>query len=140
MALDGTYGITVSTYFDGGSDIDPLGGLIGGPRVVAEAVARRFETPRGFFERWPEYGYDLRSRLGARVSEVGLARIRADMVAEAMKEEFVKSCTVQQIDRQSLSYWQVRVLLELVDGQTFETVMGVDLVSVRILEVINGRS
>lgn len=137
--MDTRFGVTVSTFFDGEADVDPNGGLIGGPIVVAEAVARRLGTPEGFFEQWPDYGYDLRTRIGARVTEVGLARIRARIVEEAMKEEFVKSASVQQIKRESSSYWQVSVLLELIDGTKFESVMGVDQISVRVLEIINGR-
>lgn len=132
---DPLYGVTLTTFHDGEADIDPLGSLLSGPRVVAESVARRYMTPVGFI---PNYGYDLRSRLGARISNVGLARIREAMVTEAMKEEMVKSAAVQ-FESTSASYWRVRVVLELITGQTFTAVLGIDQVSARILETIDGR-
>lgn len=83
-------GTDVSTF----PDLDMSFALISGPRVVAEAIARRLGTPRGgglFYD--PTYGYDLRGYLNEAVPASQLGNIAAAVEQEALRDERVESCT-----------------------------------------------
>ena len=138
MADESGFGVSVTTFHNG-NDIDDTGATISGVRVALGSGAHRLMTLRGFFRRWPDYGYDLRSRVGARVSSVGLARLRAEVEQEALKDSYVRNVESVEILRDSDSRWRVRIALELEDGQLIEGVLLVTTVSVSILEEINGR-
>lgn len=88
-----TWGVDISTF----PGLDPMLGPLTGPRVVAEAVARRLRTPRGGLSFYPDFGLDLRGYLLAPLSQAGLSGIRAAVEAEAQKDERVldASATVQ---------------------------------------------
>lgn len=55
------YGTDFSTV----PDLDPNMGLISGPKVVLEAIARRLQTPQGWYADDPRYGVDLIAYLGS---------------------------------------------------------------------------
>lgn len=88
-------GIDVSTYVDG--DLDPTFALITGPRVVAEAIARRLQTPRGGLPRDPSYGTDLRAWVNASLSPARLAALRAAIAGEASADPRVEDVDVEFI-------------------------------------------
>lgn len=137
MADSRGYAVTLTTFHNGSVDIDGTGATISGPRTVLEGVARRLMTPRGFFARWPNYGFDLRSRVGARVGSLGLARLRRDVEQEAMKEEGVLAVSRVEILPDSDSNWRVRISVVLADGP-YTTELSVNAVSVSILKVLHG--
>ena len=55
------------------SDLDPAGRTVSGPEALAQAIARRLQTPRGALAAIgddPDYGLDLRDYVG---DDVGAA-------------------------------------------------------------------
>lgn len=67
--------------------------LVKGNRVVAEAVARRLITRRGQLVDDPNYGFALTDYLEADLPPAELARIRAGVQAECVKDERVSGAT-----------------------------------------------
>ena len=65
----------------------------GDPRIVLEALVRRFETPRGTLDDDEEYGFDLPSRLHSGVTQTELRALQSQCVAEAKKDERVDSAS-----------------------------------------------
>lgn len=72
-------------------DLDPLFGTVSEIEALGEALARRYETPRGSLWYAPDYGYDLRGRLGDSLTTSDLAQMPGDIEAEALKDERVQS-------------------------------------------------
>ena len=128
-----TYGTDVSVFYQGTLGIDPTGATISGPRVTLEKCAKRLSTPRGLLKRYPNYGYDLMTRVGARVSGLGMARIQDEIRAQLILEDEVKSVPTVEITVTGKSAWKVRIGVELADGP-FELVLAVTSVSVDILK------
>lgn len=89
-------GIDVSTFVDG--DLDPTFSLITGPRVVAEAIGRRLQTPRGALVRNPEYGTDLRQWVNASLTPARRAALRSAIAAEASQDPRVDSIDVVLVE------------------------------------------
>lgn len=115
--------------FQAVEDLDSRLTLVTGPAVVAQAVARRLQVPRGGLWYAPDYGTDLRAYLLAPVrSRFALV---AAIEAEATKDERVQSAKATVAfdgDRA-----EVTVTLELVDGRTFDLVLDVSRVTVELL-------
>jgi len=111
MATD--LGADISTY----PDLDPAYTLITGPRVVAEAVARRWVTPRGGLFYDLNYGYDLRQFLNAVITPGLASTIAVQCELEALKDERVlqAAVTVKQSAGQ-LATLTVNCLLTLATG------------------------
>lgn len=81
------YGVALSCV----TDISPESRTVTGNMVVAEALARRFYTPRGRLIGYPNYGYDLTQYVNADLSPRDLAGIRAGVEAECLKDPRVES-------------------------------------------------
>lgn len=64
-------------------------------RIVAQAVCRRFITPRGGLLDEPDYGCDLRAECNRGLTQTELRTLQSRMRSEAMKDERVESATVQ---------------------------------------------
>ena len=64
------------------------------PRIVAQAVARRFLTPRGALIDDPHYGLDVRGYCNRGVTADDLRTLQARLVSEGSKDERVSSLTV----------------------------------------------
>lgn len=84
------FGTDVSTF----PDLDPQFRLITGQRVVAEAVARRWLSPRGSVSYDETYGEDVRAYLNARVDGPRLRALEAALQAQAVADERVRDATV----------------------------------------------
>jgi phage baseplate assembly protein W len=84
-----------------GSDVLALPNLdqsmtpVSDSRVVSEAVARRFLTPRGALTFHPDYGYDLRANLNDDIDDAALYRIKSELEMEAGQEERVAQATAE---------------------------------------------
>ena len=107
-------GTDCSTY----PDLDVTFALRTGPHVVAEAVARRYLTPRGgglFYDL--NYGYDLRQYLNQVITPGVGAQISAQCESEANKDERVLGAlvTVTQGPGQLASF-AVHTVLQLSTG------------------------
>ncbi len=107
--------------------------MASGFRVVAEAIARRWQTPRGALINDPNYGFDLSDFVNDDLSKAELSRIAHQAGAEAEKDERVLSCevTVTFLTGGNLS---VVGKVETAAGP-FSLVVGVSQVSVSLLQV-----
>jgi hypothetical protein len=85
------FGTDVSTI----GDLDPYMPLISGPRIVAEAVARRLQTARGLLDHAPGQGFDTYALLNKGFSSAELDNFRAIISAEAEADERVLSASVR---------------------------------------------
>ncbi len=68
--------------------------LVSGFRVVAEAVVRRWTTPRGRLIGYPNYGYDITQFINDDMSARQVSAMISGMQSEALKDERVSSCAV----------------------------------------------
>lgn len=84
------FGSDISTF----PDLDPAFALRTGPHVVAEAVARRFITPRGSLFWDPAFGFDTRALLNDAIPASQLPTIASQLETEAMKDERVLGANV----------------------------------------------
>lgn len=78
-------GVTLSCV----EDLDARCSTVTGRRAIAEAIARRWTTPRGRLGYDPDYGFDVTEYLNDDVDVRTLALIRSMMIAEAKKDERV---------------------------------------------------
>lgn len=65
--------------------------------ALAQAIARRWQTPRGGLIDDPNYGYPLSDLLNDDVSSGDLAKAQAGAAAEALKDERVLACKVSLV-------------------------------------------
>lgn len=115
--------------------LDPAFRDITGRRAIAECIARRYMTPRGFLDYAPNDGFDVRSALSRAMSGRELATLRAEMTAEAEKDERVRSATVDvTVDLEAESI-RARVELETAEGP-FVLTLSIDKVTVEILSLV----
>ncbi len=128
-------GTDVSTF----PDLDRGFSLITGRRAVAEAVARRWITPRGSLPWAPGVGEDVRQYLSARVDGPRLRALEAALQAQAEGEERVASAavTVAWSGTAGALALRVRGVLVLVDGgDPLDLVLTVDQLEGVALEVL----
>lgn len=118
----------VSTF----PDLDPTFAEVHGTRAVAEAIARRLMTPRGTLDYDPDYGFDVRELLSAAVDERRLFWVRAEIEAEAEKDERVRGATAT-LERTADAI-VVTLALETAEGP-FRLTLGIDDVTVAILSI-----
>lgn len=67
---------------------------VSGFRVVAEAIARRWITPRGRLIGFPDYGYDVTQHINDDMSPRDISALASALQAEAVKDQRVASCIV----------------------------------------------
>lgn len=106
--------------------------MVGGNRVVGEAIARRLTTPRGQNVGDPDYGFDLTVYLNADISTADISLIQSGIDAECVKDERVLSATstVTLVGTVLI----VSIMLTLATGP-FTLVLSVNDVTVQILSV-----
>jgi phage baseplate assembly protein W len=113
-------------------DIDPGGRVVSGFTVVAEAIARRWVTPRGRLIGYPNYGFDLTQYVNADMNPRDIAGLSAGAAAEALKDERVESCAVTA----TLLTGILTVVAEVETAQgPFTLTVAVSDVTVQLLEV-----
>lgn len=82
------------------SDLDAAGRTVSGSEALAQALARRLQTPRGALAAIgddPDYGLDLRDYVGADVGSGAEAEIEAAVRAECLKDERVQDVDVTAV-------------------------------------------
>lgn len=90
-----SFGTDISTFAsDPRGDLDPRWLVISGPRVVAEAVARRLTTPTGSLVDDPAYGWDVRQLLDLDLGTHALSEARAQVAVQAESDERVMRADV----------------------------------------------
>lgn len=120
------------TDISGVGDIDPYGSIVTGPRIVAEACARRLSTPQGRVIDDPNYGFDLTQFINDDVTNASLAQLRAGAVEECLKDERVLTARCDAVFAKSI----LTVTIAIVDGDgPFSLVLSVSATSVSILSV-----
>ena len=110
MATD--YGIDVSCL----TSLDPYFGLVTGPECVAQAVARRLQTPLGGLLTDPTYGFDLRALLNDGLSQASKLAIQTGIEAQCLYDERVDSADVSVDVDDPTGVCDIVVQLVLVDG------------------------
>jgi hypothetical protein len=126
------YGSDVSVFYNGAPGLDPTGALISGPRLVLEDCAKRLMTQPGTLLHDPAYGYDLMSKVGARVSAVGLARICGHIQEQLKRDERVGQEVKATITATGPGAWNVQISVPLAEGN-FDLVLTVSSVTLTIL-------
>lgn len=107
--IDLGFGLDVSCYVNG--DLDATFAPMTGARVVAEAVARRLETPRGSLADDPDFGFDVISLLNDGASPTRLALSAAAIAAEAEKDERVLSADTTVVFDAGARTLRIRIAL-----------------------------
>lgn len=129
MATD--YGRCISVT----DDLPGRWSLVSGPRVVAEAVIRRWSTERGELPYDLDYGTDARDLLGDSPATLGTGEMAQALAREAEKDVRIDDCTVQiDYDRQ-LEKAVITAAITLADGATFNLVASVTELTVQLLQV-----
>jgi hypothetical protein len=106
--------------------------MASGFRVVGEAVARRWNTPRGGLVDDPDYGFDLTDYVGDDIGPTDIARISHMAGAEAEKDERVLSADVT-VSLLSSGVLTVSGVITTAAGP-FQLVVAVTGVSVTLLQ------
>lgn len=104
-----------------------------GFRVVAEAIARRWQTPRGGLVDDPNYGFNLSDFISDDLSPADIARMAKMAAAEAVKDERVVACDVD-ITLLPTGAMTVTGNVQTAQGP-FQLVVGVSQVTVALLQV-----
>lgn len=113
-------------------DLDPLFGLVTGRPCLAQAIAHRLSTPRGSLLDDPNYGLDVRAKVGESWTPSSLFAFQAAIAAEAMKDERVLRATAAvTLEGRTLT---IQLALEDGDGP-FQLTMAVSNLTVDILSV-----
>ena len=123
------YGLDISTYAAGpdGPDLDPQMTTISGPAIVVQAIARRLQTPHGFFDDDPDYGLDVRGWLNGSFSSDYASTLRHLVEAECEKDDRVASAEASVTF--AASRLTVLVKLTLETGQTFQLTLSVSSIA-----------
>lgn len=89
MAID--YGTDLSCI----EDLEEECRVISEPRLIlAQALIRRWSTPRSTLPDDEDYGTDLSENINEDVDALAIARISQEARAEALKDERVVDCTI----------------------------------------------
>lgn len=127
-----------SQQVDFGQDIAFLNGLdprlllVGGLANLGQALVARLSTPRGGLFYDPNYGTDLRVYVNDAMSAATLARVRADVQAECIKDERVLACTASTVFDAPTKTLLVQVSVQTAGGP-FQLVLAVSSLTVAVL-------
>lgn len=98
-------------------DLDDLATCITDPRLLlAQAIARRLQTPEGTLTFHPNYGFDLRAHLNMGFTKSDLARLEQRIRAECLKEPDVGSAKVRIEMNESAMSMRVFITLSTAGG------------------------
>jgi len=125
MAVETDYGQDFTCI----EDVDARLSVTSGPLLVAQAVVRRLETPRGGLWYSPNYGTDLRQFINGHATVFRVARA---IEQEALKDERVESAkaVVTITNNRRID---ATLTLELADGP-FRLVVAVDELTVELID------
>lgn len=87
------WGVDVSCVQDADDAFSELGPY--DPRIITQAIARRFQTPRGTLLDDADYGLDLRGYLHKGMTQKDIRQLQTQALGEANKEQRIeRSATV----------------------------------------------
>lgn len=122
-----------------GFDLSCVDGLtaelrtVSGKRLLAEALVRRLITPRGMLLDDPNYGTDVREYIGHELTKGALARMKAEIQAELLKDERVIAVTVTRADFLEANRKLVLELAVEAGEDAFPLVVSISDVNVNLL-------
>ena len=117
------------------NDLPLIFGVASGQRNVANAIARRYQTPRGSLVYDQEYGTDVRPFANVTLTPAALSQLRSDMIAEARKDERVQDCDIVLTPPPSLlGTLFAKVTLTTASGP-FDLILAISSVTVDILDI-----
>ena len=117
------------------NDLPLIFGVASGQRNVANAVARRYQCPRGALVYDPEYGYDVRPFANITLTPAALSQLRSDMIAEARKDERVQDCDIVLTPPPSLLGTLFANVTLTTSNGPFELILAISSVTVDILDI-----
>jgi phage baseplate assembly protein W len=129
--LDSELGIDVGCVLD----TDEAWSLVSGETNLAHALARRLSTPRGGLFYAPNYGLDLRSYLGADLTDTQLATLGPATAQECEKDERVQSCTVDLEFNFATETLSAKVMVTTATGGAFVFILAISDVTVELLDL-----
>jgi len=109
--------------------------LVSGPRVVAEAILRRWSTERGTLPYDLDYGTDARDLLGDNAAGLSNGEMAQALAREAEKDERLEDCNVSISYDRKAEMAIITAAITLVEGATFQLVASVDALTVTLLRV-----
>ncbi len=116
------------------TDLETTLGVTTGPRIVAEAIARRLQTPNGRLIGDPNYGYDVTQFVNQDMSPADIDDIERSVALEAEKDERVASAEASAVlDAEGVL--EITLNATLITDETFTLVLAVSDVTVEILSV-----
>jgi phage baseplate assembly protein W len=127
------YGVDTSAV----PDLDLLFVPQTGPRVLAEAIARRLSTPRGGLFYDPSYGLDLRDYLNAKFGRGDETRLRAAIANECIKDERILSADATVSLNVALQTLTLSLKLTTANGP-FSLTLAISAVTTTILNFAAG--
>jgi hypothetical protein len=127
---DDIFGLDGSTY----PDLDPSFAPLLGLRAIGEALARRFETPRGLLPYDPDYGLDLRAWIGEDFDPRTTFQLRAQIEAEAEKDERILSATASVDASHAAQTLTIQLSVSTAEG-SFALTLAIDRVSAAVLSL-----
>jgi hypothetical protein len=132
------YGSDLSTFNASGVALDTTGSALTGLQVVAQACARRLMTAAGGHPGGdgifgaPDYGLDLMSYAGKRITPVEKQRIGAAVASELARDERVQSARVVSFDQLTSASFRLRIEVVALTGR-FDLVVAVPSLTVETL-------
>ncbi len=86
----------LGTCLDCLTDLNPSSAMVSGRTALAQAIARRLQTPRGVLFDDPNYGFDVAGYLNDDLSTSDLGKIQSGITEECKKDARVidASCVV----------------------------------------------
>ena len=117
------------------TDLPRRWSFITGPRVVAEALVRRWNTERGRLPYDGNYGTDARLMIGETQTGNWASEMESAMAREAEKDERVEECTMAIAYNFATSTATVTATVALSAGPTFRLVAAISDVTVTLLRV-----
>jgi hypothetical protein len=115
-------------------DLDPTFTTRSGSSVLAEAVARRLQTPRGGLFYAPEYGLDVREALNEAWDPRALERWRAAIERECEADERVERASASLAFDPRQQTLRLSIQIDAAHGQ-FQLVLAITALSVDLLTV-----
>ena len=109
--------------------------LATGPRVVAEALVRRWSTERGELPYAPNYGTDARDMIGETQTAAAQAEWAARLSAEAEKDDRVERCEVAVVYDQAAATALISASVSLSGDASFRLVVAVTELTATLLRV-----
>lgn len=121
------FGVDVSSF----PVPDTTFSTISGYKVLAQALARRLLTPRGFLTFHPNYGLDVRKYINESIDDTTLARIRSEVALELHQDERVQDANATVAFVQSTQTLLVTCKVVTASGP-FSFVLSLSAVSVQL--------